>query len=115
MSEPNSRPLVSVRCSSQTLPLLVIFKEQVLLQNEAGRLGKRSAARIVSIAAVFVGFSVRKSAMEPTQGEAVAGTISRSRVYFLVAQNDGIASTHFSASFSDPPAHFIHPSLFTHG
>ncbi len=45
--------------------------------------------------------------MEPTQGEAVAGTISRSRVYFLVAQNDGIASIHFSDSLSEVTGQFI--------
>jgi hypothetical protein len=99
MSEPNSPPLDAATAR--------YIQRASTPANETGRLGKRSAARIVSIAAVFVGFSVRKSAMEPTQGEAVAGTISRSRVYFLVAQNDGIASIHFSDSLSEVTGEFI--------
>ena len=45
--------------------------------------------------------------MEPTQGEAVTRAISRSRVYFLVAQNDGIVSLHFSDSLPEVTYEFI--------
>ena len=40
--------------------------------------------------------SVRKGAMQPMQRETVTGTIGRSRVYFLMAQNNRVASIHFS-------------------
>ena len=77
MSEPNSRPLDAATAR--------YIQRASNPATEARRFEERSAARIVSIAAIFVGFSVRESAMEPTQGEAVARTISRSWVYFLVA------------------------------
>jgi len=99
MSEPNSRPLDAATAR--------YIQRASNPANEARRFEERSAARIVSIAAIFVGFSVRESAMEPTQGEAVARTISRSWVYFLVAQNDGIASLHFSDSLSEVTYEFI--------
>ena len=53
--------------------------------------------------------------MEPTQREAVARTIGRSWIYFLVAQNDGVASFHFSDSLSEVTYEFIERFKFSVG
>src|SRR5258708_35448248 len=97
MSEPNSRPLDAATAR--------YIQRASNPANEARRFEERSAARIVSLAAIFVGFSVLESAMEPTQGETVAPTISRTWIYFLVAQTGVIASLHFCASLSEVEYH----------
>ena len=45
--------------------------------------------------------------MEPMQRKTVTGTISRPRIYLLVAQNYRIASIHFSDSLPQVPNQFI--------